>query len=65
MSIFGLITLPTSRAYETHTRPRLNLAGCMLTVTVYPFALIVLDVLTGGPGKAMGGIIGLLAGHLW
>ncbi|GFZ47970.1 hypothetical protein JCM24511_05717 [Saitozyma sp. JCM 24511] len=44
VSIFGLLTIPTS---------------------LYPPALIVLDVLTGGPSKALGGLIGLLAGHLW
>ncbi|WVR04820.1 hypothetical protein IAU60_001832 [Kwoniella sp. DSM 27419] len=44
VSIFGLITIPTS---------------------LYPPALIVLDLLTGGPSKAMGGIMGVLAGHLW
>ncbi|KAK8847622.1 hypothetical protein IAR55_005481 [Kwoniella newhampshirensis] len=44
VSIFGLITIPTS---------------------LYPPALILLDLLTGGPMKASGGVIGVLAGHLW
>ncbi|WVF69561.1 hypothetical protein IAT40_004339 [Kwoniella sp. CBS 6097] len=44
VSIFGLLTIPTS---------------------LYPAALIVLDLLTGGPMKALGGVIGVLAGHLW
>ncbi|WVQ98287.1 hypothetical protein IAU59_005410 [Kwoniella sp. CBS 9459] len=44
VSIFGLLTIPTS---------------------LYPPALIVLDLLTGGPTKALGGITGVLAGHLW
>ncbi|KAK6903485.1 derlin-2/3 [Kwoniella mangroviensis CBS 10435] len=44
VSIFGLLTIPTS---------------------LYPPALILLDLLTGGPMKAMGGILGLLSGHLW
>ncbi|WWC59706.1 uncharacterized protein I303_102268 [Kwoniella dejecticola CBS 10117] len=44
VSIFGLLTIPTS---------------------LYPPALIVLDLLTGGPMKALGGILGLLSGHLW
>ncbi|ADV24433.1 derlin-2/3 [Cryptococcus gattii E566] len=44
VSIFGLLTIPTS---------------------LYPVALIVLDLLTGGPPKAIGGVMGLLAGHLW
>jgi Derlin-2/3 len=33
--------------------------------SVYPFALILLDLITGGTGKALGGIVGLIAGHLW
>lgn len=33
--------------------------------SVYPVALIVLDLLTGGTPKAIGGVMGLLAGHLW
>ncbi|KAL7419131.1 hypothetical protein Q5752_005967 [Cryptotrichosporon argae] len=44
VSIFGLITIPTS---------------------LYPPALIVLDLITGGPFKALGGLLGLLAGHIW
>ncbi|WWC68175.1 uncharacterized protein I206_102098 [Kwoniella pini CBS 10737] len=44
VSIFGLLTIPTS---------------------LYPPALIVLDLLTGGPMKALGGVLGLLSGHLW
>ncbi|WWD21710.1 hypothetical protein CI109_106197 [Kwoniella shandongensis] len=44
VSIFGLITIPTS---------------------LYPPALVLLDLLTGGPMKALGGVIGILAGHLW
>ncbi|WVQ80228.1 hypothetical protein IAT38_002333 [Cryptococcus sp. DSM 104549] len=44
VSIFGLLTIPTS---------------------LYPPALILLDLITGGPMKAMGGVIGLVAGHLW
>ncbi|KAK1921783.1 Der1-like family-domain-containing protein [Papiliotrema laurentii] len=44
VSIFGLITIPTS---------------------LYPPALILLDLLTGGPGKAIGGIMGVVAGHFW
>ncbi|ORY21749.1 Der1-like family-domain-containing protein [Naematelia encephala] len=44
VSIFGLITIPTS---------------------LYPPALILLDVLTGGPTKALGGVLGVLSGHTW
>ncbi|OCF33817.1 derlin-2/3 [Kwoniella heveanensis CBS 569] len=44
VSIFGLLTIPTS---------------------LYPPALIILDLLTGGPMKALGGVMGVLAGHLW
>ncbi|WVN87257.1 uncharacterized protein L203_102434 [Cryptococcus depauperatus CBS 7841] len=44
VSIFGLLTIPTS---------------------LYPISLIVLDLLTGGPLKAIAGVMGLLAGHLW
>ncbi|EIW71044.1 hypothetical protein TREMEDRAFT_59988 [Tremella mesenterica DSM 1558] len=44
VSIFGLLTIPTS---------------------LYPPALIVLDLLTGGPMKAISGLLGLFAGHLW
>ncbi|WVQ75807.1 hypothetical protein IAR50_005440 [Cryptococcus sp. DSM 104548] len=36
-----------------------------LPTSLYPPTLILLDLLTGGPAKAMGGLIGLLAGHLW
>ncbi|ODO08529.1 hypothetical protein L198_00259 [Cryptococcus wingfieldii CBS 7118] len=36
-----------------------------LPTSLYPPALILLDLLTGGPAKALGGIVGLLAGHLW
>lgn len=34
-------------------------------ILVYPFALIVLDLVLGGMGKALQGVIGLLAGHTW
>ncbi|KAK4684065.1 hypothetical protein P7C73_g6141, partial [Tremellales sp. Uapishka_1] len=44
MSIFGLLTLPTS---------------------LYPPALVVLDIITGGPPKAIVGVLGIIAGHLW
>ena len=32
---------------------------------MYPPAMILLDLITGGLGKALGGVMGLLAGHLW
>lgn len=57
ISIFGLLTIPTSCTYGDALVP--------LKLAVYPFALVVLDVITGGPDKALGGLIGLLSGHLW
>jgi Derlin-2/3 len=32
---------------------------------VYPPMLVLLDLITGGVGKALMGVIGLLAGHTW
>jgi hypothetical protein len=56
MSLFGLMTIPTSRESTSPLAP---------AESVYPPALVVLDLLTGGPDKALGGIIGLIAGHAW
>lgn len=33
--------------------------------TDYPAALIVLDLILGGPAKGISGAIGMFAGHLW
>ncbi|ORX35854.1 Der1-like family-domain-containing protein [Kockovaella imperatae] len=44
VSIFGLITIPTS---------------------LYPPSLLVLDTVTGGPHKALNGLMGIIAGHAW
>jgi Derlin-2/3 len=57
ISLFGLLTIPTSRTSSPTV--------LALIFSVYPFALILLDLITGGTGKALGGIIGLIAGHLW
>ncbi|ODO07790.1 hypothetical protein I350_03369 [Cryptococcus amylolentus CBS 6273] len=57
------------QALFTRTRvpcySRLVLGTSRETLRMYPPALILLDLLTGGPAKALGGIVGLLAGHLW
>jgi hypothetical protein len=50
--------------YHPH-KPLVSTSGFLLNPAVYPFALILLDLITGGTGKALGGLIGLLAGHLW
>ncbi|KAJ9107664.1 hypothetical protein QFC21_001124 [Naganishia friedmannii] len=45
---------------------KISLFG-LLTVPVpyYPAALIVLDLVLGGPAKGISGAIGMFAGHLW
>jgi hypothetical protein len=37
----------------------------VIDLTDYPAALIVLDLITGGTGKALGGVIGMMSGHAW
>jgi hypothetical protein len=46
-------------------KPYVAALAPLLTLSVYPFALILLDLITGGVGKALGGVVGLIAGHLW
>ncbi|KAI5451137.1 hypothetical protein NCC49_002013 [Naganishia albida] len=45
---------------------KISLFG-LLTVPVpyYPAALIVLDLVLGGPSKGIAGALGMLAGHIW
>lgn len=56
VSLFGLITLPTGRE-----------SGPVSTAhhLVYPFTLLALDIITGGPAKALNGSLGVVAGHTW
>lgn len=73
VSLFGLLTIPVpceSAFSSYHSQflvlpPRSSLIIHLTRRPDYPAALIGLDFILGGPMKAIGGGVGLLAGHTW
>lgn len=76
ISLFGLLSIPVPCEYsEDMERSPRGAKGCVVdylfghnvfcSCSDYPAALIVLDLVTGGLGKALGGLIGMMAGHAW
>lgn len=65
ISLFGLLKIPVPCELDSSVGKHGKLLIDSFVDLDYPIAMVILDLILGGPPKGIAGLVGMIAGHTW